>query len=192
MANCVAMLLVWVPRENFNCNNAVLVTYLSLEIFRVARLARLLQFTSRYNGIRVLILSLTSSIYELLLLLSGLLTAVVVFGLTIYVSEIGEAESNYDDFMSGFWWALVSMTTIGKTVLLIIINLLFFLRLTNRLWRLCSKIRRRNDRGGFMCNLWGTLRRVADACYRQSLQCTLPICSRTRTPTGHIAVNQRS
>ena len=115
IANLLATFLVWLPKENFNCRKDVLSVYLTLEIFRVARLARLLQFTSRYNGIRVLLLSLSTSFRELLLLLSGLLTAVVVFGMTIYVSEIGEAESNYDNFTVGFWWALVSMTTVGKS-----------------------------------------------------------------------------
>ena len=85
---------------NFGCNVAVLILYLLLEVSRVIRVMRLIQFTNRYNGIIVLVLTLRASMRELLLLLSVLGAGVVVFGFLIYVAELGDNEnSRIDNFM---------------------------------------------------------------------------------------------
>ena len=82
-------------------------------MFFLRRLGRLIQFANKYNGIIVLLLTVRNSFYELGLLLAALGSGVSFFGFLVYIAELGNDASRISSFPVGFWWAVVTMTTVG-------------------------------------------------------------------------------
>ncbi|XP_064417836.1 potassium voltage-gated channel subfamily C member 2 isoform X2 [Latimeria chalumnae] len=93
-----------------------------LRVVRFVRILRIFKLTRHFVGLRVLGHTLRASINEFLLLIIFLALGVLIFATMIYYAErIGASpsdlsDSNYTKFRNipiGFWWAVVTMTTLG-------------------------------------------------------------------------------
>ncbi|XP_015419010.1 PREDICTED: LOW QUALITY PROTEIN: potassium voltage-gated channel subfamily C member 4 [Myotis davidii] len=93
-----------------------------LRVVRFVRILRIFKLTRHFVGLRVLGHTLRASTNEFLLLIIFLALGVLIFATMIYYAErIGARPSDprgndHTDFKNipiGFWWAVVTMTTLG-------------------------------------------------------------------------------
>ena len=86
-----------------------------LKAFRIIRIFRIFKLTRHFTGLKILAHTIKASARELLLLILFLLIGILIFGCLIYYAEIlQEHPKNYfKDIPIGFWWAAITMTTIG-------------------------------------------------------------------------------
>jgi hypothetical protein len=97
-------------QSEFNANfNSVLQT---LKLFRIFRIFKL---TRHLSGLKILAHTIKASLKELFLLIVFMFTGVLIYGTTIYFMEQVEEPPNnkFKNIPIGFWWALVTMTTLG-------------------------------------------------------------------------------
>lgn len=90
-------------------NNVVIVV---VQIFTVTRLFRIFRLACYFQGIRILLYVLKASFRELLLLGVFISVGVLLYGFLIYGVEVGENQ-NFDSAFRGFWWAIITMSTVG-------------------------------------------------------------------------------
>jgi len=64
-------------------------------------------------GLQILGLTIRASLRELGLLIFFLLICVVVFSSAVYFAEFGTESSHFHSIPDAFWWAVVTMTTVG-------------------------------------------------------------------------------
>ena len=80
-----------------------------LRFLRIFRLFRI----SRYNtGLRILVIALKASGRELGLLLSFIFIGMVIFATFMYFAEF-DMPYNFPNIPIGFYWAIITMTTVG-------------------------------------------------------------------------------
>ncbi|KAL4223347.1 hypothetical protein ACF0H5_016818 [Mactra antiquata] len=79
-------------------------------ILRMLRLCRIFRLIRHVPGLWILLYTLKASFNELLLMFVFLLIGMVMFASLLHFTEGGEKFSNIP---VGFWWAVVTMTTVG-------------------------------------------------------------------------------
>lgn len=86
-----------------------------LKAVRVVRIFRILRLTRYFSGLKILGHTLKASAKELLLMILVLGIGVLVFASFIYFAEQVEedGENDFKNIPIGFWWAVVTMTTLG-------------------------------------------------------------------------------
>uniref|UniRef100_A0A3Q0R7W9 Potassium voltage-gated channel, Shaw-related subfamily, member 3a n=1 Tax=Amphilophus citrinellus TaxID=61819 RepID=A0A3Q0R7W9_AMPCI len=93
-----------------------------LRVVRFVRILRIFKLTRHFVGLRVLGHTLRASTNEFLLLIIFLALGVLIFATMIYYAErIGAdpddptaaAHTDFKNIPIGFWWAVVTMTTLG-------------------------------------------------------------------------------
>lgn len=85
----------------------------SLAFLRVFRLIRIFKLTKHSAGLQVLVLTFKASMKGLMLFLVALIVCILLFSSAIYYAEIGLPDSQINSIPDGFWWAVITMTTVG-------------------------------------------------------------------------------
>eukprot|EP00062_Callorhinchus_milii_P003512 gi/632940916/ref/XP_007885589.1/ PREDICTED: potassium voltage-gated channel subfamily C member 1 isoform X2 [Callorhinchus milii] len=93
-----------------------------LRVVRFVRILRIFKLTRHFVGLRVLGHTLRASTNEFLLLIIFLALGVLIFATMIYYAERigakpndlrGDEHTHFKNIPIGFWWAVVTMTTLG-------------------------------------------------------------------------------
>ncbi|VDP55295.1 unnamed protein product [Schistosoma mattheei] len=79
--------------------------FIILKVFVVLRLFRLLR---RHRGTRVLFYTIRTTITDLSIIIILILVSALFFGAAIYF-----VDPTFTDIPKGFWWALITMSTVG-------------------------------------------------------------------------------
>ncbi|KAH9507910.1 Potassium voltage-gated channel sub A member 1 [Bulinus truncatus] len=85
----------------------------ALTVLRVLRVIRILKLSKHSHGLRILGMTLKTSIRELTMFLIFLAIATIIFSGAIYHVELDNPECMFISIPDAFWWAIVTMTTVG-------------------------------------------------------------------------------
>lgn len=80
---------------------------------RLIRVVRVLKLSRHSKGLQVLAKTMMASGRELTLLLFFLFVCVILFATVVYYMELDARPSTFNSIPDSFWWAVVTMTTVG-------------------------------------------------------------------------------
>ena len=84
-----------------------------LRVMRVIRVCRIFKLTRHSKGLHVLGKTLYASVNELIMLMLFLVIGVILFASAAYYAEEDKQGSKFVSIPHAFWWAVVTMTTVG-------------------------------------------------------------------------------
>ena len=84
-----------------------------LSVLRVFRVVRIFKLSKHSEGLKILGKTLQTSMRELSMFALFLAIGVVIFGGAIYYAELQQTHTFFTSIPDAFWWAVVSMTTVG-------------------------------------------------------------------------------
>lgn len=84
-----------------------------LSVLRVLRVARIFKLSRFSDGLQILARTMRVSMRELSMFVLFLGIGVVIFAGAIYYAELQQEESFFLSIPDAFWWAVISMTTVG-------------------------------------------------------------------------------
>ena len=90
----------------------LLPVFFVITILRVLRICRVLRMARHYTGVKILMLALSASLQELVMLLIFVFIVILIFSVVMYYAEFFETDT-FQTIPRGYWWAIITLTTVG-------------------------------------------------------------------------------
>lgn len=90
----------------------VFTAYCIVSLASVFRAIRIFKLIKHNRGLQVMYLAVRSSAQQIMLLLLVMFIGTLIFSTIIYFAEFNE-EQNFMNIPIGFWWSVITMTTVG-------------------------------------------------------------------------------